>query len=334
MFPFDLTVIGFAILAALSAAGIAYVLLFSRVENENKRDQRIKNIRGNATRNTSSIAAQNKEADKTKRRKTVQDSLKKLEDQQKKGKKRPGLKEMIYQAGLKISLPKFFMLSAVSGFILFLLALIFAGSLYVSIAAFFVGLIGFPRFIVGHIRKKRIKNFTNEFPNAVDVIVRGVKAGLPLNDCIAIVSREAKDPVASEFRKIIEHQHLGVPLSEAVLKLNESMPTAEANFFGIVIAIQQGAGGNLSEALSNLSGVLRDRKKMEAKIKAMSAEAKASGGIIGSLPVIVGVLVYLTTPDYISILFTDPTGNLILAGAAIWMSIGIFIMKQMINFDF
>jgi len=202
------------------------------------------------------------------------------------------------------------------------------------LAVFFVGLIGLPRFVVGRIRKKRIKAFTTEFPNAVDVIVRGVKAGLPLNDCIGIVSREAKDPVASEFRRIIEHQNLGMPLSDAVLKLNDSMPTAEANFFGIVIAIQQGAGGNLAEALSNLSGVLRDRKMMEAKIKAMSAEAKASGGIIGSLPVIVGILVYLTTPDYISILFTDPTGNLILAGAAVWMSMGIFVMKQMINFDF
>ncbi len=334
MFSMELSIIGFAILAALSAAGIAYVFLFSRVENENKRDQRIKNIHGNATRRASSVAAQNREADKTKRRKTVQDSLKKLEDQQKKGKKSPGLKDLIFQAGLKISIPQYFMFSAISGFVFLVLALIFAGSLYVSIAAFFVGLIGLPRFIVGRIRKKRIKNFTNEFPNAVDVIVRGVKAGLPLNDCIAIVSREAKDPVASEFRRIIEHQHLGVPLSEAVLKLNESMPTAEANFFGIVIAIQQGAGGNLSEALTNLSGVLRDRKKMEAKIKAMSAEAKASGGIIGSLPVVVGILVYLTTPDYISILFTDPTGNLILAGAAIWMSMGIFVMKQMINFDF
>jgi tight adherence protein B len=241
---------------------------------------------------------------------------------------------MIFQAGLKISLTQFYVYSAISGVISLVLAFIFAGSIYVTLAAFVVGFLGLPRFVLSYIRKKRIKAFTTEFPNAVDVIVRGVKSGLPLNDCIGIVGREAKDPVASEFRRIIEHQHLGLSLPEAVYKLNESMPTAEANFFGIVIAIQQGAGGNLAEALANLSGVLRDRKMMEAKIKAMSAEAKASGGIIGSLPVIVGVLVYLTTPDYISILFTDPTGNLILAGAAIWMSMGIFVMKKMINFDF
>ena len=333
MFGMDLSIIGFAALASISAAAIAYVFLFSRVENENKRDKRIKNVYGNSSR-AASRKAINLEADRSKRRKSVQDSLKKLDEKQKTSNKKPSLKELINQAGLKISLGKFFALSAASGVFCFILGLLFVGNWYVIGAFFVVGIFGLPRFILGRIRKKRIKKFTTEFPNAVDVIVRGVKSGLPINDCIAIVSRESKDPVASEFRRIIEHQHLGMPLSEAVLKLNESMPTAEANFFGIVIAIQQGAGGNLAEALTNLSGVLRDRKMMEAKIKSMSAEAKASGGIIGSLPVVVGVLVYLTTPEYISILFTDPTGNLILAGAAIWMSIGIFVMKQMINFDF
>lgn len=333
MFGMDLSVMAFAGLAALSAAGLAYVFLFSRVENENKRDQRIKSVQGNSVR-TASQAAINRESDKNKRRKTVQDSLKKLEDKQKKGNKKATLKDLIFQAGLKTTIGKFYLYSALSGLIFVIMALVFSGSLKVTAAALVVGFLGFPRFILGRIRKKRIKKFTLEFPNAVDVIVRGVKAGLPLNDCIGIVSREAKEPVASEFRRIIEHQQLGMPLSEAVLKLNESMPTAEANFFGIVIAIQQGAGGNLAEALQNLSGVLRSRKMMEAKIKAMSAEAKASGGIIGSLPVIVGVLVYLTTPEYIMILFTHPTGNIILAGSALWMSIGIFVMKQMINFDF
>lgn len=333
MFGLDLTTMAFAGLAALSAAGLAYVFLFSQVENENKRDLRIKNVQGNAVR-ANSKAVLNRDLEKNKRRKTVQDSLKKLDDKQKKRNKKPGLKELIFQAGLKITPGRFYAYSVVSGLIFTILGLLGTGNLKVTVAALFVGLLGFPKFVLGRIRKKRIKKFTTEFPNAVDVIVRGVKAGLPLNDCIGIVSREAKEPVCSEFRRIIEHQQLGMPLSEAILKMNESMPTAEANFFAIVIAIQQGAGGNLAEALTNLSGVLRDRKMMEAKIKAMSAEAKASGGIIGSLPVVVGVLVYLTTPEYIMILFTHPTGNLILAGAALWMSIGVFVMKQMINFDF
>lgn len=334
MFGIDLNTLAFAGLAALSAAGMAYVFLFSKVESENKRDSRIRNVQSSGSGRTNSRAVSEREMEKTKRRKNVQDTLKKLEDKQKKGNKKPNLKELIYQAGLKTSLVQFYAYSTISGLLLSVMALIFMGDWKVSLGALIVGFFGLPRFILGRIRKKRIKSFTTEFPNAVDVIVRGVKAGLPLNDCIGIVSRESKEPVASEFGRIIEHQQLGLPLAEAVLKLNKSMPTVEANFFGIVIAIQQGAGGNLAEALSNLSGVLRDRKMMEAKIKAMSAEAKASGGIIGSLPVVVGVLVYLTTPDYITILFTDPTGNLILAGSAIWMGIGIFVMKQMINFDF
>ena len=125
-----------------------------------------------------------------------------------------------------------------------------------------------------------------------------------------------------------------MPLGDACARLFERMPVPEANFFGIVIAIQQKSGGNLSEALGNLSKVLRDRKKMAEKIQAMSMEAKASAGIIGSLPPIVMLLVYLSTPDYISLLWTHPTGQLMLVGCVIWMSIGIFVMKRMINFDF
>ena len=127
---------------------------------------------------------------------------------------------------------------------------------------------------------------------------------------------------------------MGIPIAEAVERLYRNVPTPETNFFAIVIGIQAQAGGNLSEALGNLSRVLRDRKKMKAKIQAMSMEAKASGGIIGSLPVIVAFLVYLTSPGYISVLFTSTPGNMILAVAAFWMATGIFVMKKMINFDF
>ena len=125
-----------------------------------------------------------------------------------------------------------------------------------------------------------------------------------------------------------------MPLGEACARLYERMPLPEANFFGIVVAIQQKSGGNLSEALGNLSKVLRDRKKMSEKIQAMSMEAKASAAIIGALPPIVMLLVYLSTPDYISLLWTNPIGRLMLAGCVVWMSAGIFVMKKMINFDF
>jgi tight adherence protein B len=125
-----------------------------------------------------------------------------------------------------------------------------------------------------------------------------------------------------------------MPLGEACAKLHERMAVPEANFFGIVIAIQQKSGGNLSEALGNLSRVLRDRKKMKAKIQAMSMEAKASAAIIGALPVIVMLLVYITSPDYISLLWTHPMGRVMLVCSAFWMSMGVLVMKKMINFDF
>jgi tight adherence protein B len=166
------------------------------------------------------------------------------------------------------------------------------------------------------------------------VIVRGVKAGLPLIDSMKVISLEAQEPVRGEFQEIIEDQTLGMPLADAVARLPERIPLAEANFFAIVIAIQARSGGSLSEALSNLSKVLRDRKKMNAKIKAMSAEAKSSAGIIGSLPIVVTVLVYFTSPDYILLLFQTVTGNIVLAVCGMWMLMGILVMRKMINFDF
>jgi tight adherence protein B len=164
--------------------------------------------------------------------------------------------------------------------------------------------------------------------------VRGIKAGLPLLDSLKLIAADAEEPVKGEFRAIIETQTISLPIGEACLKLHESMPVPEANFFGIVVAIQQRAGGNLSEALGNLSRVLRDRKKMKAKIQAMSMEAKASASIIGALPIAVGSLVYLTSPAYISLLFTDPFGRVMIACCAAWMTIGVLVMRKMINFDF
>ncbi|NEW90314.1 pilus assembly protein, partial [Rhodopseudomonas sp. WA056] len=193
---------------------------------------------------------------------------------------------------------------------------------------------GLPRWTLGFLKRRREKKFLAALPDAVDVIVRGIKAGLPLFDSIKVVAADAPEPLRSEFNAIIETQAIGMPLADACARLYERMPLPEANFFGIVIAIQQKSGGNLSEALSNLSKVLRDRKKMAEKIQAMSMEAKASATIIGALPLIVMLLVYLTTPDYISLLWTHPTGRLLLAGSALWMSAGIFVMKKMINFDF
>jgi Flp pilus assembly protein TadB len=207
-------------------------------------------------------------------------------------------------------------------------------SLIAAIGLAFAAGFGLPRWILGFLKKRREDAFLKALPDAVDIIVRGIKAGLPLFESIKVVVADAPEPLKGEFLAIIETQAIGMPLGEACARLYERMPVPEANFFGIVIAIQQKSGGNLSEALGNLSKVLRDRKKMKEKIQAMSMEAKASAGIIGALPPIVMILVYVTTPDYISLLWTHPTGQLMLVGCVIWMSMGIMVMKKMINFDF
>jgi len=208
------------------------------------------------------------------------------------------------------------------------------GSLIGAIGMAFAAGFGLPRWILNFLKKRREDAFLKALPDAVDVIVRGIKAGLPLFESIKVVAADSPEPLRGEFNAIIDTQAIGMPLGEACTRLYERMPVPEANFFGIVIAIQQKSGGNLSEALGNLSKVLRDRKKMKEKIRAMSMEAKASAAIIGALPPIVMILVYLTTPDYISLLWTHPTGQLMLVGCVIWMSMGIMVMKKMINFDF
>jgi tight adherence protein B len=259
--------------------------------------------------------------------------MKEVEARQKKAKK-VVLAIRISQAGLSWTDKKFMTISGILGVAAFLITMMMGGGL---LAAAGLGLamgFGMPRWMLNFLKKRREKAFLKALPDAVDVIVRGIRAGLPLFDSIKVVAADAPEPLKSEFLAIIETQTIGIPLGDACQRLYERMPVPEANFFGIVVAIQQKSGGNLSEALGNLSRVLRDRKKMAEKIQAMSMEAKASAGIIGSLPPIVMLLVYLSTPDYVSLLWTEPMGRLMLAGSAVWMTMGVLVMKKMINFDF
>jgi len=240
----------------------------------------------------------------------------------------------IAQAGLSWSKNQFLMISAGLGLVGFLAIFAMSGSLLPALGVGFAAAFGAPRWLLSFLKKRREKKFLNHFPDGVDVIVRGIKSGLPLLDSLKIIALDAQEPIKSEFKAIVETQTIGMPIGEACTKLYERMPLPEANFFGIVISIQQKAGGNLSEALGNLSRVLRDRKKMKAKIQAMSMEAKASASIIGALPLCVGTLVWLTSPDYIELLWTAELGRFMMMGCAVWMSIGVFVMKKMINFDF
>jgi tight adherence protein B len=314
-------------LAAVAVGGLVWVFLYPILSGERKAEKRMESV-AKAT-----PAARTSRGAQRSRRDAVESTLKEFEERQKKNRKLP-LSVRIEQAGLKWSKNQFIMVSAGVGFGLFMVALLIGPGLVAAAAIGFAGAFGLPRWMLSFLKKRREAKFLNGFPDAVDIIVRGVKAGLPLLDCMKMIATEAPEPLKTEFRVIVETQAVGMPLGEACNKLYERTPVPEANFFAIVISIQQKAGGNLSEALGNLSRVLRDRKKMKSKIRAMSQEAKASAGIIGALPVAVMTLVYVTSPQYISLLFTEPLGNVMLAGSAAWMTMGVLVMKKMINFDF
>ncbi|MGB3502638.1 MAG: type II secretion system F family protein [Mesorhizobium sp.] len=336
MFGIDSTVLAFIVLAGLSAGALAYALLFSRIQNEETSGRRLETVKRSDTDRMAAMATRDKAAEAAKRRKSVQDTLKDLDEKQKKrdqNTKRPPLKVQIRQAGMTVSLERFYVISAIVGLVL-AVGTFFAGApLWAVPGAAVVGGLGLPRWFVSFKRARRVKAFLEEFPNALDVIVRAVKSGLPLNDGIRLIASEAQEPVRSEFRRIVEAQQVGMSIPDAAMRMPETMPCSEASFFGIVIQIQQQAGGNLSEALGNLSRVLRDRKKMKAKVQALSMEAKASAAIIGALPFIVAFLVYLTSPNYIMPLFTTSSGHMILAFSGVWMGMGIFVMRRMMNFE-
>jgi tight adherence protein B len=315
-----------ATMAALAVGGLLYVFVYPLLSGDAKAEKR----KAALSRNSRSKSSE-RLIDSTARRKQVTDSLKEIEQRNKS--KRVSIENRIAQAGLSWSRPKFFIFSGISGGVFGLLMLLLSGNIFIALAMIGVGAVGFPRWFLNFRRQRRLKKFINAFPEAIDIIIRGVKAGLPLGDCLRIIASEAQEPVRSEFRQIVETQTLGLPVSEAVERMAVRVPTSEANFFSIVITIQQKAGGNLSDALSNLSTVLRERKKMKGKIQAYSSEAKASAMIIGSLPFAVGGLVYLTSPRYIELLWTTSTGQIVLVGAGLWMSVGIFVMKNMINFE-
>ena len=313
-------------LATLAVGGLAWVFLYPILSGERQAEMRVAHV----AKREPVVRSRGQQRS---RRDIVEQTLKEFEERHKKSRHVP-IAVRISQAGLRWSKRQFLLISAGVGLVMFLIGSIVTPNLIAAAGLAFAGAFGLPRWLLSFLKKRREAKFLDTFPDAVDIIVRGVKAGLPLLDCLKMIANDSPEPVRSEFRNIVETQAIGMPLGEACGKLYDDMPVQEANFFAIVIAIQQRSGGNLSEALGNLSRVLRDRKKMKAKIKAMSQEAKASAGIIGALPVAVMVLVYITSPQYITLLWTAPIGRVMLAASAVWMFTGVMVMKKMINFDF
>ena len=322
----------FGIVAALSAAGVIYVIAYPYLSGEVKVEKRIQGVAENKGVRTQRRV---KEEETSNRRKQVADTLKDLEDRQK-AKEKVSLRVKLQRAGMDITPQTFWIASAITGVAVGAAVFFSMPTLtpLASLGVAFVAAFGLPRFIVSKATKRRQKKFTAEFANAIDVIVRGVKSGLPLNECLGIISRESPSPIREEFQELVDQQRVGMPLMECFERMMVRMPLPEVKFFAIVIGIQQQAGGNLSEALGNLSGVLRDRKRLEMKVKALSAEAKASAIVLASLPFIVMSMVYMTTPDYIMLLFKLKTGQFMLMLAGFWMTCGVLIMRKMINFKY
>jgi tight adherence protein B len=313
---------------AIAMGGVAWVFIYPSLSGETKVEKRKEAIAG-----TGSIPTRTPRGVQKSRREQVEGTLKELEERQAKARS-VSLSVKITQAGLAWSKRRFFITGGVLGFVAFIMIYIIDAGLLAALGIAFAAGCGGPLWLLKFLKKRREAKFLAAFPDAVDTIVRGIKAGLPLLDSLRIITTDAPEPLKSEFRAIVETQTIGIPIGEACTKLYERIPLPEANFFGIVIAIQQKAGGNLSEALGNLSKVLRERKKMKAKIQAMSMEAKASASIIACLPLAVMFLVYVTSPQYIELLWTHPTGRMMLAGSAVWMGTGVMVMRKMINFDF
>ena len=321
-------ILAVAFLATFCAGSLAWVLIYPYLSGEMEAEKRMLSVARSGAPALKSASRAIKS-----RREQIESSLKEIEHRRRRSRS-PPLSVRLTQAGVSWTKQQFWIGSAVLGLVVAGAVLVFQGGVFAALALGGAAGAGAPRWVLTYLKKRREARFLDRFPDAIDLVIRGIKSGLPLGDSLRVIASEASEPVKSEFRNVLETQAAGVTLGDACAKLFERMPLAEANFFAIVVAIQQKSGGNLSEALGNLSNVLRDRKKMKGKIKAMSTEARASAGIIGALPVAVMLLVYLTSPDYITLLWTEKLGQMMIAGSGLWMFIGIFVMKKMINFDF
>lgn len=325
----DLHALLIPLLAALAFAGVVFALAYPYFSDDRqaKRLESVSGVRGARLANAAGDV-------QSSRRKSVADTLKELEDRENANRK-VTLSLKLVRAGTKMTPREFYVASALLGALLasisvFLIGLPMAGTFVVA----FVGGVGVPRWILNKMINRRQQKFVGQMANALDVVVRGIKSGLPLNECIQVISRESPEPLASEFREVVDQQRLGLSIGDGLERMCERMPLSEMRFLTIVISIQQQSGGNLSEALSNLSNVLRDRQMLALKVKALSAEAKASALVLASLPPGVMTMVYLSSPGYIMPLFTTTIGHFMVVLAAVWMGMGVLIMKKMINFKF
>lgn len=331
MLDAEMMQMGLGLLVALSAGAAIYFVVSSFLSGD-AAEKRLQGVsESKVARGQNRVQAELAQS----RRKQVAESLKEMESRQKE-KEKITLRLRLERAGMEITPQVFWIASGVAGLVAGALVYFALPGTHpiVSVLTAFASAFGLPRLVVAQMAKRRQGKFVAEFANSIDVIVRGVKSGLPLNECLGIIARESPSPVREEFQEIVEQQRVGIPLAECFERMMARMPLPEVKFFSIVVGIQQQAGGNLSEALGNLSGVLRDRRRLQAKVKALSAEAKASAAVLGALPFVVMSMVYITTPNYMALLWTTKMGQFLLLIAGAWMTVGLLVMRKMINFKY
>lgn len=267
------------------------------------------------------------------RRRQVQESVSQLEERTKAANRRKSLQDLLDQAGIGIAISQFRAIAAGVGFVLAAFS-VFAGlPIVASIAVAGIGFFGLPRWLLSSLIARRRKKFLESFPDAIDIMVRAIKSGLPVSDALRVIAAECPAPIGPEFIELVEGQRLGISIEQGLERMAERIELPEINFLAIVMNIQSKAGGNLSEALNNLSRVLRERRKMRGKIVAVSQEAKSSASIIGALPfLIIGGLSFMS-PGYLAPLWETAIGNMLVLGCLVWMGLGVFVMSRMIKLD-
>jgi tight adherence protein B len=326
----DPMIVGIAVALLLALIAVSVALLNSLYGPRARLERRLNTVVGpGGGRDKGGASAKTQTG---MRRKDIEAKLKAAE-QLKNQQRGYQLREKLIQAGLKTTPKQFWIYSLICGGVFTVIVFAATGIVYTIPAGILVGGFGIPRFVLRHLVNKRFKNFTALFANAIDLIVRGVKTGMTVAECLSIVGKEMPEPVGAEFRAVTEGIQMGLTLEDCLNRLVQRVPTTEVRFFAIVLVTQQTTGGNLAETLAKLSAILRDRKKMRDKIKALSSEAKASASIIGSLPFAVAGILSFIAPDYVSLLITTNAGNWCLVFGACSFGTGIMIMRKMINFD-
>ncbi len=243
------------------------------------------------------------------------------------------IRQRLLASGLGLTLGGYLALSAGAALLVALPALLLKAPVALALlGGLFAGL-ALPHLFIGNRIATRRKRFSKLFPDSLGLMVRGLKAGLPVSECIGVVAREAPNPIGEDFRRVADQVRLGQSLEEAMWSVAKRLELAEFNFLVITMAIQRETGGNLAETLQNLDTMVRMRDQMKLKVKAMSSEAMATAAIIGSLPFAMAALLFVVAPKYIMVLFTAPLGHIFLVVATVWMAIGIFVMSQMVSFE-